>query len=204
MKWELIHHIILKKNNTLFHGFSIGVEANAKNLESGINLYLLSEYNFEKISKDRNNNYILGGASLKLKKELGSLIYIEPDIRGLYSFGMNDNLKFNETNIEIKSKSKFIVGGRLKIGIENKGDTLYNFHILGGIDKKINFDDNFLLKFKNGNYTTTINHNKLDYILGVGGDVEFNKRHRLNTSLRTIFSNGLYKYLINVGYSFEK
>lgn len=194
----------IKKNNTLFHGFSIGVEANAKNLESGINLYLLSEYNFEKISKDRNNNYILGGASLKLKKELGSLIYIEPDIRGLYSFGMNDNLKFNETNIEIKSKSKFIVGGRLKIGIENKGDTLYNFHILGGIDKKINFDDNFLLKFKNGNYTTTINHNKLDYILGVGGDVEFNKRHRLNTSLRTIFSNGLYKYLINVGYSFEK
>ena len=137
----------IKKNNTLFHGFSIGVEANAKNLESGINLYLLSEYNFEKISKDRNNNQILGGASLKLKKELGSLIYIEPDIRGLYSFVMNDNLKFNETNIEIKSKSKFIVGGRLKIGIENKGDTLYNFHILGGIDKKINFDDNFLLKF---------------------------------------------------------
>ena len=62
----------------------------------------------------------------------------------------------------------------------------------------------FLLKFKNGNYTTTINHNKLDYILGVGGDVEFNKKHRLNTSFRTIFSNGLYKYLINIGYSFEK
>ena len=194
----------IKKNNTLFHGFSVGVEANAKNLESGINLYLLSEYNFEKISNDRNINHIFGGGSLKLKKELGSLIYIEPDIRALYSLGINNNLKFNDTNIEVKSKNKFIVGGRLKIGIENKGNLLYNLYILGGVDKKINFDDKFLLKFKSGDYITNISNNKVDYILGIGSDLEINKKHRLNTSFRTIFSNGLYKYLITAGYSFEK
>ena len=194
----------VKKKDEVYHGFSFGIEVNGKNLENGLSFLMLNEYNFEKITKERSVNHILGGVSLKLKKELWSYIYIEPDVRVLYSLGIDNKLKFSDTDVDILSNNKYMFGGRIKLGLENKGDNIFNVYVVAGLDKKINFDEKYLLKFKIEHYTTTVHNNKLDYILGVGGDVVINKSHRFNTSFRTIISDRNTKYLLSLGYSFVK
>lgn len=188
------------------NGINTGVYLGAKLREQNIYANLFNEYSYS-FKEDYKNNFIVGGLNLGYKQEFGEWIYIEPSISSKYLYDVGSNLKFSNTDVVIKNNFKYNIGANIKIGIEREyKENIYNGYIGLGIDKKLNLENKFTLKFSDKDRFTSSNR-LFDLLFNVdaGLDVYINKKHRIYL-IGNIELNGKehQKYNINLGYKMLK
>ncbi|CAM3057556.1 hypothetical protein [Streptobacillus ratti] len=193
-----------KYTNKDLHGLDVGVILEGEFPEYGLKVISMNEFNKDfKINEDYVSNSIVGGLGITYKKQFGSLFYVEPMGFMLYGSNINTNLRFNDTNVNIKNNFMYNIGTNLKLGLENEiRNNLYNFYIETSFDKKIKKDNNLIFKFKDKErYSTVPLENDINLDLGLGFDILLNKEHRfhIETGIGLIPSEKVYK----IGASYE-
>lgn len=190
-----ISKIISEKLNS----YNIGVNLNAKLLENGINLVILSEYNYD-FQKTYNSKNLLGAIKLSLKKDLGDLVYLEPSIYSVAKYDLDTKLKFSNTDVLLDNKLVYKIGADIKLGIENeKEDNIYNIYVSLGMNKKMN-NERFKFLFKNKNKFSEVEDlTKLKFNINLGSDLVINKNNKFTLNSAIIVGEKS-KYSLNLAY----